>query len=53
LRWKGFFKMAKAVIPEAVHRRRGLILLLDAAVDGLQEITGECNSMPTSYPQAW
>jgi hypothetical protein len=52
LRWKGFFEMAKAMIPEAIHRRRVMILMQDAAVDGLPYRAVKFTSKLTSYPQA-
>jgi hypothetical protein len=36
LRWKGFFEMTKAMVPEAIHRRRVSIVVQDAAVEACQ-----------------
>jgi hypothetical protein len=52
LSWKRFFEMAKAMIPEGIHRHSVRILMQDAAVEGLPERGAKFNSMPTSYPQA-
>ena len=52
LGWKGFFEMEKTMIPEAIHRRRVMILKRDAAVEGPLNGAIEFTSKVSSYPQA-